>query len=459
MVAQANQSGARKRNADQIVHEHIQRLKDLKRESKGMSAADLKAMETKINSAEKSIQKEMDAIREEFGRQLGRQAVETRNALREVRRLAEGNKSDLEKLRREIVTLEKRMEEEFRRWNRDLQNKRKRALLLCDQLDEHVKAIQNLYPEKYELLYPDQLHPGVFVLQSGLASILECIEGGNYEAGIGLALSRLPEAISIQGQFEHYHETYQKTNKEASDSMNRIRERIRSLNEPKETNVASHGWGYTDKYGISYWARELYAEVESRLELLEAQRKECEKAHDSEGLSLIIQAVQELNDKITDCETIEMNERMLHYECCGMAKQIMDVLNQNDGGVWELQETHINEEDRREPVYAVLSRPEGDHITVACIPERSEDPLALGDVHCEIEAFDRKMEKEDISRCRIVLQNAVTVLASNGIAIGDRQIEESQSGTKDAFVQTAIYNEGQARSKWLGQTKEVIGLN
>ena len=208
MRNRAQQSDSRKKTADSEVKQEAAKLDQLRRESSGMSAADLQRMQRRFDDANRALQKELEDLRVELGLQLGRQAVETRRALDEIRRLAEGNKRDLEEVNRQIGALEKRIDREVRRLAQQMEGKRKQALCCCDRYGELVKRVQELFPEKYELLFPDVLQPGFYVLQTGLGYVLDNIEHGDYEAAIGVAQTRIPEATRMLGHLEFFHSAF-----------------------------------------------------------------------------------------------------------------------------------------------------------------------------------------------------------------------------------------------------------
>ncbi len=459
MRRQADLSASKRQNADQELLTQRRKLDALAQESGGMSKEDLRAMQQRFDAANKDIQGELEELRIQFGQELGKQALENKRALAEIRRLAEGNKRDLDSLNEEILSLEKSVKGQFERLEKLAQDNRKQALYYYGQLRNIVAQIDERFPDKYEVLYPDQLQPGAYVLRSVLGSVLEDIDRGNFEAAIGLAQTRLPEAVSVLAQLEFYHTAFLNAEMETKKTVSALMTRVRDLEKPKKTELLiGKGGEYEDKYGISYWARELFEEIKRRLSDTESRFDICDESNDSEGLALIRQDADKLNDQLSACEQIEANERRLHFECCECASQVFDILDSNDPGLWKLEELHINEEDLREPVYMTLVRPEGYRITVACYPERAPGLTASGIIRCELEVFDNGTEKDDAARCCIIYSNIATILAAGGISLDSQPRSELSAANSKSFIHSAIDHEGQARTKWLNAAKKAMGL-
>ena len=459
MKQQADASFGRMRSAQEELLAEKRKLLRLTQESGGMSKEDLQAMQTKFDAANEQIQEELDSLREEFGRQLGKQAQEYKRALTEIRSLAEGNKHDLDSLNNRISSLETSVKSQFDVLAKRMQNNRKQSLYYYQQLKETVDQIEKLFPEKYEVLFPDQLQPGSYVLRSALDSVLEDIGLGRYEAAIGLSQTYLPEAINTLGLLEFFHAAFLKAEKDTKKALSDLLARVEKLEKPKKTVLhIGKDVEYEDNHGIGYWARELFGEIRQRLSDANARFDICADAHDEKGLTLIHQDIDVLNGQISACEQIEESERRLHYECCERAAQVIDILDANDDNAWYVEEYHINEEDLRDPVYMTLARPEGYRVTVACYQERGISQTEPSTVRCELEVFDNGIEKADAGRCCTIYRNIATILATHGIVLDSEIGNETQSANSKSFIRNAIDHEGQARTRWLSAAKKAIGL-
>ncbi len=460
MKIQADLSNTKMLNADRQLLIEKRKLEQLSRERGGLSKEDLREMQKKFDSASRDIQEELESLREEFGRQLGRQALENKRSLAEIRRLAENNKRDLDSLNKEIGSLEKKVKEQLDSLARQLQEDRKQALYYYDQFGEIVRKIGERFPDKYEVLYPEQLQPGYYALRSGLGSVLEDIEAKRFEAAIGLAQSLLPGAVNMLGLLEFYHTTFINVEAETKKTLSNLLNRVNDAEKPKKTvlNIGESA-EFEDDHGIAYWARELYAELKQRISAANTQFAVCDEAHDAEGLTKIHHDLEVFNDQLTICEQIEENERQIHYECCERTIQIYEILAENEpSNNWTPIETHVNEEDLREPVYMTISRQDGFQITIACYPERSKNLTAPGKVRSKLEVFDRGSEKEDAAKCRNLYRNVATVLAINGIELDYPSEGDTLTANSKTFIHSAIDHEGQARNKWLYAAKKAIGL-
>lgn len=458
MESQANNADYRRREADQKVSGEAERLKALRAEADGMSQADLRKLQKKFTDASEDIQRELDALREEFGKQLGKQASENARAVAEIRRLANENKRDLDKLSKDLNSLEKKIKTQFEALAAKLQDDRKQALYCYGQLDTLVKQISELFPEKYELLYPDQLKPTFYVFQASTATVVQEIKAGHYEVAIGLAKLRIPEAIATLGLLSHFHDAFLKAGAETKQALLSILNRVDRLEQPKTTTVCIDGEvEYDDDHGPAYWARELYSEIVKRILESRERFNVCEDDHDTDGLTKLLRDIGELNEQLTACEQIEENERLLHYTCYQRAYQIYRTLTRTNRNPWSLVDIHINEEDLREPVYLILSRPDGYRATFTCIPERKACLTEPGTVRCELEVFDSGDEKDDLSACEINHKNIALTLETTGIQLCAKPHTAENIDSK-TFVDGVINQEAQTRARWMNAAKEAIGL-
>lgn len=457
--SQARTADMRRKSADDDVLKERQRLGQLTKKG-GLSASDLAVLKKKINSANKDLRGELESLREELGRQLGKQALENQRAISSVRQLAEANKRNLEKVNQQINNLEKKINAQVSEIARQLANDRKQALFCYDQLAETVKRISNLFPDKYEALYPEYLQPGYYVLQSTVGFILDDIEHKDYEAAISLAQTRIQEAVNTLAQLEFYHTAFLNADAEVRTALSNLTKRVGTLEKSKNTIllVGRDSEEYEDGHGIAYWARELYREITRRISDSKARFDICDESHDTEGLMRIKEDVNVINEQLSICEQIEENERKLHYECVERVVQIYNALNENDGGTWDGFEWHFNEEDLREPVYATISNSVGHQVAIACIPERGTDLTAMGNVRCEIEVYDTNGRKDDLVQCDIIYNNIVTVVSGYGLAPDTGNKDRTLDNDSKTFIGGTNRREAELRKRWIGAVQKAIGL-
>jgi len=460
MKKKAEESAGRKRAADSEVKQAAARLNQLGRESAGMSAADLQRMQRQFDNANRALQTELEELRVELGLQLGRQAVETRKRLDEIRRMAEGNKRDLEAVNRQITDLEAHMNREFQRLARQVEDKRKQALCCYDRYRELLERMQELDPEKHELLYPNVLQPGSYVLRTGLGYVLDNIRQGSYEAAVGVAQTRIPETTRALGHLEFFDGAYRQAREAAEKALSGARRALEELAADKKTVVIVEGGvEYDDDHRAPYWARELYEELRQRVEECEASFTALDEARDAEGLTALTGELQEIREQLTACGTVEENERQLHYECRESLSRIYEALDRNDPGLWSLEGVFTNESDLRDPVYMLLRRPEGYCLAVVCAPERSAEPLGAGTVRCFWQVFDRGRGTDDPVKCAILHANVTEILLEAGIRAAPEGKENIAPADSASFTRRAAADEAAARSRWLDQTRRVIGLH
>lgn len=457
--AQANQAAARREAINQELYAQKRKLAELNGQGGGLTAEDLTAMQQRFDRANQGFQHELDKLREDLGRQLGRQAVETRRVLDEIRSMAADNRRTLDAAVSKISELEKEMARQFKAIEAQLQEKRKTALFYYDQLTDLVAQIEKLSPEKYELLYPDQIKQNSFVLRSGVADVLSDIESRNYEAAIGLAQSRIPEALTLLGQMEFFHNRYLAQKRETGRQLEAFRKRLATISASLVSTLTIAGKEYRDDKGVSYWAKELYQKILEELAECERQFEYLTVTQDAEGLQFVSQELEQMELQLTDCEAIAANERQLHYECVDRAWLIAEALENHSDWVITQEPYPAIDEDLRGPVHLPLQhKSEGYFLMVTSSPVRSDRPLERGSVLGEIDVFDSELRKEEASLCNTQYKNAVAVLKSDGITVAEDQDARKSTANQEAFLDRTKRDENQSRSKWLNNAKMAIGM-
>ena len=458
VLNQANQSDKRIQEANEKILREKQKLAELTKKTQGLSVSDLEMIQNKFDESNSTIQEEILKLREELGVQLGKQAIDNRRIIEDVRKLAEANKKNLDNLNSDISKLDQKLNEYISATVSSINEDRKQALLYYDQFFAIISSISNLYPEKYEVFFPDQLTPGISALRSVGEYALEDITEKRYEAAISVIQSHLQEALNVLAALEILHNEYLATRQDVEQLLNDVLKQIDECHESKKKILSVNSTDYTDDHSVSYWAKEVFAEIDDIAQRIREQFDLCADAHDTNGLNLVKEDIHRLNTLLQTGTAISSNECHLHYECCEMAVQIYEKLLRNDNNRWILDDQIVNEEDLRDPVIMTISNPEGYKLLITCAPERSSELNGAGTVRTDIEVFDMGEFMDDVSECRVVYKNATTVLA--GIKLqSSLDDDSSQSGIeKNTVLKNTISQEIKLRNTWIEKTKEFLNI-
>ncbi len=453
----AAQASTARRAADQEILSERARLLQLERDEKELRRDSAHMIERELNEASSILQDDLDALREEFGQQLGKQAVATKKMLDDVRRLANLNSKELDEVNQQIASLEKRLDGDLKRIVAQIDTAKKQAVCFYDQLSGIVGQIAKLSPEKYEVLFPDILQPGYMILKTSLGTIQDDINQGYYEAAIGVAQTRLPEAVHMLGHLEFYDASYRRIYKKASSLLGKLNSQLNAM---RATNVRTVVFGdeveYEDSHGADYWARELFDIISGSIESFNKRLNEYSKVLDIDAIEKLWAEMQGGERQCAACIAISDQERQLHFECVEKVAQASDILLANDSN-WTFKAWNINSDDMRDPASAVLTSPEGYSIVIICSPERSIAGQA-GSVRMEIDAFDCGMSKEDLGRCKVICESVTSVLHANGMLRGEQAIPNACTTDSQSFIRRATIDENTSRVKWLNKAKATLGL-
>lgn len=458
MKNQALNSIGRRNLAEADLFDKRRRLEQLNKELGEMSAEDLIAFQKNLDASKENLQDELDSLKEELGIQLGKQALENKELIESISKLAQGNKEDLDDVSEQISKIEKSFSNTIAKKVRKIESDKTQAMFYYSQLSELIEHISKLYPEKYEALFPEQLNPQFYVLKTTIGYVADNIENEYYEVAIGIAQLGMREAVNSLALLECFHAEFLNIKKIAETKLKKLIFKISELEKPKITKLTIEDSEYADKYGIAYWTRELYGEILDRVEEIQNKYKEFNYTHDAKKMSELSKDVDVIEEQINYCQELEENERKLHYECCEKAAQILDALNENDRGKWHFQDIHIDEEDLRKPVYINLTNSEGYMLSIACIPERDIDVFVHGTVRCEFDIFNLEGKKKDDTHCNIIYENIALLLADRGLPILDRQEYLGNVSNSNSFRDIGVCQAEEKRARWVMEAKKKIGL-
>lgn len=450
---QEQQSTFRRAQADDAVRAAREKLNSLSKRDSVLSSSDVQKIQKQFENANKDVQNELQSLREEIGIKLGRQAAETKRTLDDIRGLAQKNRSEIETVAKRVNSLEKKVDENIREIATKIENRRKQSIYYYDRLSGLVDQINNLFPEKYEDLYPEQLNPGLFALQTGLVDVIGNIENGNYEAAIGIAQTRIPDALSMLGKLEFFHNQFLAVKEEADDALHEINNLCRDLLDPPAQRIVFKNDEFEDSRGVGYWAKELFDEIKSSIDDCSIQIEQFVVDHDADGILLALRKLEDLKEDLEKCKTISDNEAHLHYECTYLAYEMSDALESN--GLWRRVDGPwpTDESDLRGPVSVTLTG-NGFNIVITCFPVRGVDSEEKGSVGIAIEVFDDGFEKDDVSRCVPIYKGIIALLRESGFTVDDTCNDSLTSVSKDVFLENVIQDESKARVSWVKKLKK-----
>lgn len=446
------------RNAiDNELAKEMNRLRNLVQKSGMMTVSDVEKLEEKIDSANDEIHAELLRIREDIGIELGKQAIENKKRLDRLQALSENNEKQLNSVEEQIDDLESIVNAHITEIASKLKTDREQAVFYYESLAAIIARIERLYPEKYEVLYQEQLQPGFYALRTALSDAGENIEKGYYETAISVAQIRIPEAFNVVNQLEVFHGEFLSTDEVTRQRLETAEKWIKEADQVKQTKIVVDGTEYDDNYNLSYWARELYEEITNKMKQVKSNYLVCADALDTKGLLLVQKDIEGINSIMSVAEIVENNERTMHYECCEHAAKIYDALYENDNYRWAIKENRINENDLREPICMILNNKAGNEIVVTCFPTRGDDLTSSWAINCQIEVFDKDRQKDDLTKCNIIYNDVVAVLSGYGLLPCSNKAGVT-GGESKSFIESTIQKEISCRNNWIEEAKRSVGL-
>ena len=381
---------ARRLEADRKLAEAEERLRRVKED---LRSCDGRGRGPQVDFSR--LEEEFSELELALRAEIGAQNLRFRAEIDAIRAEMDGVTQDLTAVQRRLEEAEQSFNRQFLELTRAQEAREDRARLCLGQLRTNIAAVRELHPDK---LAPGELS----ILEAAEADVLRDLRNGDHEAAIGVAQTRIPEAVSLEARLAVLNERYEQLVLHIHEAIGEVEERIvqvqdpRQMKDPSRTEEEDPSAGFDGRVG--FWSGGLLEEVLADYEaLLTRITERYEPDMDLEALEDALTSVREMRGRLDRCVTCARREA----EEAGHVERLAQLLYEAlvEDGVWNLVTSGYAGGDERQPVDLTLVNGNGDLACFVLVPRRRElgrtrTGIRYGDTEFVLRVFDETKEEE-----------------------------------------------------------------
>ena len=440
----ANTSNSRRAQADRTVGSAREALSDAERRRKNTTGIDMRELDVRLSNVRQQTEEEIAQISEDLRLAMGRHAEEYQRQIAHLRRQATTVDRKIGSLEEDVLSISHRLNEEFRAITDQIASQKQRASAYIAELVRICDSIAGLHPDKLELHFQELLAPGTKTISDSLQYLQFDMENEDYQAAIGVAQTRIPEALYIQSQLEvlnaRFQQTQSDTNNEA-DYAAQCRNRAAEIMDVPDAE-------YINDRDTDYWTEGMYSRLVHEYESAQANQTLFAEDMDIEGLEHVRQEFKRLAAQFLLCREIAETQFRLSCQVQDAAQAVWDILRADGKGSWLLQSGNYFSDDYRSSYILSMEDSFGHYARIVISPlqqSRGSCPVTY-----DIAVFDAMSEIRNPVICESMRNGLIAVLHAGGINISHQGgLLQQPFQTQDEFCSTIAMHCNQQRNLWL----------
>ena len=452
--AEERVAARRKREADRKVRAENERLRRAKKEAEQIASRDERLMRERIEAETDRLLEGIDEISEEMQSNLRRHVEETHRQMDSIR-------SSIYDVQNRADQLEGRIDELTDSVNASIQTladaterERSRAQFFANQFNELLRQINALHPEK--------LTPGI--VEQELAPVMNFLAmdmtNGDYQAAIGVAQTKIPEAVALRTRLEFLNAEFRDLQAEATQLIEELRERIQQLQDAgrnsRSITVGSNNYEYDGD--IVYWTNDLFTVVEQNVDGTCQRFELAETEMDLASMRIAINQLNQIALQLTECEELAQHEFQLFGMVQNLASTIYEVLTEDEA--WTLSCSGFAEDDARRAFQMAYIDGDGNTASFVVIPNREVSSQGrLGEIQFMVDVCDG-IKTRNRERCAILRNGILSRLQSHGVEIGAHNHNPRYAISSDqvSFINEATSQGDRIKENRLAIVREQLQL-
>lgn len=440
----ANASGSRRAQADRTVGSAKDALSDAERRRRNTAGIDLRELDVRLSNVRQQAEEEIAQVSEDLRLAMGRHAEEYQRQIAHLRRQATTVDRKIESLEEDVSSISHRLNEEFRTIADQIASQKQRAVAYIAELVRICDSIAGLHPDKLEPHFQELLAPGTKAISDSLLYLRLDMENEDYQAAIGVAQTKIPEALYIQSQLEILNANFQQTRLDTdheADNTAQCRNRAAEIGEIPDAE-------YINDRDTDYWTEGMYSRLTHEFESAQSNRALFVEDMDIEGLERVRQDFKQLSARFLLCREIAETQFRLSCRVQDAAQAVWDILRADGKGSWSLQSGNYYSDDYRSSYILSMEDSFGHYARIVISPlqqSRGSCPVAY-----DIAVFDAMSEIKNPVICESMRNGLIAVLHAGGINISHQGgLLQQPIQAQDEFCNTIALRCNQQRNLWL----------
>lgn len=402
----------RRQAADREVRAEKDRLRRIEKDGARAADRDAALMRERMAAETDRLLDGIDEVSDEMRAALDRHVAETQREMDGMRRSITEVQRQAERLDDKVDNLAASVSARFQALADATTREHYRARLYTNQFNETMRRVTALHPEK--------LTPGV--VEQELAPVSDFLAtdlvNHDYQAAIGLAQSKLPEAIALHSRLEYLNALFRDLQEEATALIEEMQQRMGALQDTarncQSIQVGEQHYEYDGD--IVFWTSELFNQVTQNLEGICQRYAQAETDMDLDGMRLAICQLHQIALQISECEDLALHEFQIFGMVQNLASVIHSVLTQDEA--WALSGSGFAEDDARRAFQMTYVDGDGNTASFVVIPNREvSDHGQPGEVQFLVDVCDGSTTQNP-HRCQVLRNGILARLEHYGVQIG-----------------------------------------
>lgn len=426
-VRRADQAAARiRRNAEQDLRNARERLRSVNNQY----AVENRYLSEQIQNEADRLASGIDALSADMQREIQQYVRETQQQMDTLRRSISDTQIRAEEIDRKINDLSAQVSERFRLLADAAARERQRAQMYTNQYAALLDRIRLLHPEK--------LTPGV--LEQDFAPAADFLQmdltNGDYQAAIGVAQSKLPDAEALRIRLELLNAKFEELRMLAQDAMGSLGERIRRLSNPQENarEISIGDTVFEYNGDLQYWTNGLLGDALQNYEDTCSRYRSAETEMDLDGMELCLRYFDQVEIQLTACEDFAQEEFRLFGMIMNISNRIYDSLTKDEA--WTLLESGFADDDARRSYQMSYTDGDDNVASFVVLPNREISQYGNPGQIQFLTDVTNSIRPVDPSRCACVRNGILGRLIQDKIDIGEhnRHGRYSASADQETFL-------------------------
>lgn len=452
--AEDRAAARRRQEADREVRSEKDRLRRMEKEGARSAARDEQLMRERIQAETDRLLDGIDEVSDEMRSALRRHVDETQHQMDGIRRSINDVRGQADRLDGKIDDLANSVSARFQALADATTRERSRAQLYSNQFNELLGQINELHPDK--------LTPGV--VEQELAPVTNFLAmdmtNGDYQAAIGVAQTKTPEAVALRTRLEILNAEFRDLQAEATQLIEELRQRIQQLQDTgrnsRSITVGANSYEYDGD--IVYWTNDLFTVVEQNFNGTCQRFELAETEMDLASMRIAINQLNQIALQLTECEELAQHEFQLFGMVQNLASAIYEVLTEDEA--WTLSRSGFAEDDARRAFQMAYVDGDGNTASFVVIPNREVSSQGrLGEIQFMVDVCDG-IKTRNRERCAILRNGILSRLQSHGIEIGAHNHNPRYAISSDqvSFINEATSQGDRIKENRLAIVREQLQL-
>ncbi len=440
--------------ADLEVQAAKDRLRQVAEEAAQAETKDAQRLNARVQAEVDRLLEGVNEVSAEMRDAMHRHVAQTQQEMDALRRSIGAVEEDAAELDRKIDALADQVSARFRALAEDAAGEASRAQLFSNHFHELLRRIHALTPSK---LTPGVVEQELDPVSNFLTTDMAC---GDHQAAIGLAQSKIPEAVALLARLERLNAQFHDLREEARQLISRLGQQIQQLGNPDDNRqlmeIGSNHYDYDGR--IVFWTNGMFAVAENNYADIDRRYSMAEADMDLSAMEAAIHQLNRIGFQLAECEDLALHEFLIFGMVQNLACAICDALTMDAS--WTLLSSGFAGDDARRSYQMAYTDGNGNTASFVIIPNREVSPQGSpGQIQFMVDVCDG-VNLRNRENCAVIRNGLLERLRRCGIEIGIHNKNPRYTSNPDpaSFVDDAVRQGDKTKEDRLAIVREQLQI-